>query len=289
MDRGTGMRRTRTRTGVRVLGAVLAAWLVGLFVPLGADASPAASSTPYPPTTPCALSWQPATTTGASPDSSAAVLLGSGLGGHQHVRVTLYPQSRTLGAFATDSSGSFAAQVTVPTTSASSSWLTASSQVSSCSTGTGPIGPLPSSPGGGSVATPPATSGSTPAGTAAGSGQASPGPRSGRPTGGAAGSAAPTPASPAGAGSPGTSGSPTRPYPPTTRTTSRPAGSGAGSSTPGGSPTTSPSPSRPTHSTPPQSISSDSLGVPMSIIVGIAVLLVVAGGMGVLMLTRRSS
>jgi hypothetical protein len=267
-----------------VLGAVLGAALAGLLCPVGAGASPAASDSQYPPTAPCALSWQPATAT----DSSAApgaVLLGSGLGGHQSVRVTLYPQSRTLGAFATDSSGSFAAQVTLPTSSSSSSWLTASSQVSSCSTGaTEPTEPLPTSAVGAPGATPSPVTAST--GAEAGSGRPIAGPGSAAATSGAARTASPTPA-PAGVGSAGTSGTVYPPYPPSTRSPSHSAGSG--SSTASGSSSAHPTPSRPSHSTAPQSISSDSLGVPLSIILGIAVLLVVAGGMAVLMLTRRSS
>ncbi len=283
MDRGTGMRRTRTRTGVRVLGAVLGAALMVLLSPIGAGASPADSASPYPPTAPCALSWQPAADTTDSSATSGTVLLGSGLGGHQSVRVTLYPQSRTLGAFATDSSGSFTAQVSLPTTSSSSSWLTASSQVSSCSTGaTGPTGPLPTSAGGAPGSAP--ATGST--GTGAGSGRPTAGPGSVEATGSAPSPASPTP-TPAGPGSAGTSGSAYPPNPPSTGSASRSAGSG--SSTARGSSSAPASPSRPSHSTPPQSISSNSLGVPLSIILGIAVLLVVAGGMAVLMLTRRSS
>lgn len=267
MRRGAGLRRTCTRWRVAVLGVVVGVVTLG-------GGLPAASAAPYPPTTACALSW--AATPAAD---SRPVLIGSGLGDHTRVDVMLHPGSRSLGSYATDASGAFSTPVSLPARS-DSSWLTASSGAESCSTraprtpsravtGT----PAPAAPGS-SAPTGSRSLGVDPTSVAAPQGN----------------SAAQVAGRGAAAPSSGATDYPPRPYPPTTTRSTAAPGSAPASSGTGTSPASAPaSPGRPSHSTPPQSLSSSSLGVPLSIILGLAVLLIVAGGAAVLILTRRAN
>ncbi|WP_375499432.1 hypothetical protein [uncultured Jatrophihabitans sp.] len=237
-----------------------------------------AAAAPYPPTPPCDLSWLQ---NGAHDD----VLVGSGYEVNQLVAVTLYPQAQNLGSYSANSEGIFTAPVHVLDTGPSS-FVTARSVHRSCSV-VPPSGGTTSSP----APTAPTSSSGAP-GTGAGptGNSNSAGPSGSDSPPGGASTSEPGSAASSGATRPPDTTTPDTTTPDTTTPDSTtPDSTAPASTTPTSATTSGPGTGSTTSPAPNADVRNPSgLALPLRIIVIIAALLLLAGGLGVVFLTRRA-
>lgn len=290
---GAVLRRS-SKVGARHRVAVSTiALCCALASPIGLTAAHA--TRPYPPTAPCALS-----VTASATSANDAVVTGSGLDADRPVTITWYPKALRVGSAVTDSIGSFSTAVSLPQSDGDEAWVTARTPTRTCTGEPPPIvgGSGPSSPGTDAPGTGPAgPSGTSSTGTGSGTGSSgtgsdtggsvssgASGSRGGAASGGGSGSGSGS--TPRDSSAPGATGS-TANYPPT-----RSGGSTRGSAD-SSTPSTGGLSTRPAASTPPANRADDrrpaALGLSITTILAIAILLLLAGGVGVFVLTRRTS